>query len=59
VVLTYRNRKRAKELVDRSSGRLKLVDEKSVYLRPVVGEDRPEALFPLLQSLLRSRGETV
>ncbi|HEY8505506.1 MAG TPA: transcription-repair coupling factor, partial [Gemmataceae bacterium] len=59
VVLTYRSAKRVKELAARSEGRLRVVDQKSAYLRLHPGEGEPEALYALLRSLLRPRQEKV
>ncbi|HEY1189663.1 MAG TPA: transcription-repair coupling factor, partial [Gemmata sp.] len=54
IVFTYRNADRAKQLVGASKGRLKIVDEKSVYLRLKPGDaDTPEALYKLLLRLLK------
>lgn len=52
VVLSYRNRDRAEELAHRSRGRLKVIDDASLYLRLKPGEDEPERLFRLLRRLL-------
>jgi transcription-repair coupling factor (superfamily II helicase) len=51
LVLSYRNADLAKRLAAASNGRLKIVDEKSLYLR-LRGEEEPEAMYRLLVSLL-------
>jgi transcription-repair coupling factor (superfamily II helicase) len=53
VVLGYRNPRRIQELVDRSDGRLRIVDEASAYFRPTGKELEPLALFTTLKRLLR------
>ncbi|MBP3957341.1 transcription-repair coupling factor [Gemmata sp. G18] len=54
LVFTYRNADRAKQLVAASKGRLKIVDEKSIYLRLTAGDaDNPEGLYKLLLSVLK------
>ena len=52
LVFTYRNRQRADQLAARSAGRLKVVDERSVYLRLRADEDPPEAMYRLLLGAL-------
>ena len=52
IVLTYRSEKRIKQLVERSKGRLKVVDDRSAYLRLREGEDQAEKLYALLTRLL-------
>jgi transcription-repair coupling factor (superfamily II helicase) len=54
VVLTYRSEKRIKQLVDRTGGRLKVVDEQSAYLRLRKGEDETLRLYELLKQVLQS-----
>jgi transcription-repair coupling factor (superfamily II helicase) len=51
LVLSYRNSDLAKQLAASSQGRLKIVDEKSLYLR-LRGEEEPEAMYQLLVSVL-------
>ncbi|MBM3983009.1 MAG: transcription-repair coupling factor [Planctomycetes bacterium] len=54
LVFTYRNADRAKQLIDTSRGRLKVVDEKSVYLRLRPEDtDDAEGLYKLLLSVLK------
>jgi transcription-repair coupling factor (superfamily II helicase) len=55
LVFTYRNAERAQRLATQSRGRLKVVDEKSLYLRlkPEDGEG-PEDLYRLLRGVLDS-----
>src|SRR5947199_5516439 len=48
LVFSYRNRDRANQLAAQSKGRLKVVDEKSIYLRLRPGEDDPETMYELL-----------
>jgi transcription-repair coupling factor (superfamily II helicase) len=59
VVLTYGNPKRASQLVERSGGRLKVVDDKSVFLRIDEDEEPPEQLYPLLKHLLREPSDSL
>jgi transcription-repair coupling factor (superfamily II helicase) len=59
VVLTYRNATRARQLADRSEGRLKVVDERSIYCRLSPKEEAPVQLYPLVKHLLRGPRETV
>jgi transcription-repair coupling factor (superfamily II helicase) len=54
VVLSYRDRRRAEELVRQSRGRLKIVDDTAIYLRLRAGEEEPERLYRLLGRLLQS-----
>ncbi len=54
LVFTYRNADRAKQLVAASNGRLKVVDEKSIYLRLKTGDtDNPKGLYKLLLGVLK------
>lgn len=52
VVLTYRTSKRIKRLVNRTSEPLKVVDEKSAYLRIGPKDTEPLRLYERLRSLL-------
>jgi transcription-repair coupling factor (superfamily II helicase) len=52
LVFSYRNEKRARQLAELSGGRLKVVDEKSAYLRLQPEEDAPEAMYRLLAGVL-------
>ncbi|MCS7022443.1 MAG: transcription-repair coupling factor [Gemmataceae bacterium] len=52
LVLSYRERSRAEQLARRSRGRLKIVDNTSLYLRLRPEEDDPERLYHLLRCLL-------
>lgn len=54
VVLSYRDRRRAEELVCQGRGRLKIVDDSAIYLRLRAGEEEPERLYRLLCRLLQS-----
>ena len=54
VVLSYRDRRRAEELVRQGRGRLKIVDDSAIYLRLRAGEEEPERLYRLLCRLLQS-----
>ncbi|HET6573163.1 MAG TPA: transcription-repair coupling factor, partial [Fimbriiglobus sp.] len=54
LVFSYRHRGKADQLAKQSKGRLKVVDEKCLYLRLRPGEDDPEAMYRLLQGVLRS-----
>jgi transcription-repair coupling factor (superfamily II helicase) len=57
LVLGYRNPKRMGQLVERSGGRLKAIDEKDAYFRLQEGEDEPGAMYELLKWLLRGPRE--
>jgi transcription-repair coupling factor (superfamily II helicase) len=52
LVFSYRNRKTAEQLQAFSRGRVKVVDEKSLYLRLKPEPDGPEALYRLLLDVL-------
>jgi transcription-repair coupling factor (superfamily II helicase) len=57
LVFTYRNADVAKRLVSHSRGRLKIIDEKTIFLRLKVEDDAtPEALYQLLLGLLKPTG---
>lgn len=54
IVFTYRSAERAKQLVAASRGRLKIVDDKSAYLRLKAGDtDTPEGIYKLLLAVLK------
>ncbi len=59
LVLSYRHRGKADQLARLSRGRLKVVDEKSLYLRLRPEEDSPEATYRLLQAVLNPPREPV
>ncbi|MDB5310920.1 MAG: transcription-repair coupling factor [Gemmataceae bacterium] len=48
LVLTYRNEQLARQLAAQSRGRVKVVDEKSAYLRLRAEDEDPEAMYRLL-----------
>jgi len=52
LVFSYRNRKAAEQLQAFSRGRVKVVDEKSLYLRLKAGDEEPEATYRLLLDVL-------
>jgi transcription-repair coupling factor (superfamily II helicase) len=52
LVFSYRSAERAKQLAARSRGRVKVVDEKSAYLRLKPEEDDPEVMYRLLLGVL-------
>jgi transcription-repair coupling factor (superfamily II helicase) len=54
LVLEYKSARLVKRLADRSNGRLRVVDRASAYHRLAAVEEPPEALFPILQDLLRA-----
>jgi transcription-repair coupling factor (superfamily II helicase) len=56
LIFTYRDAARASKLAAGSGGRLKVVDEKSVYLRLRPGEDDPEPMYGLLVGVLNPPG---
>ena len=54
LVFNYRNVDRAKQLVSASKGRMKIVDEKSIYLRLKSDDnDDAEGLYKLLLKVLK------
>jgi transcription-repair coupling factor (superfamily II helicase) len=54
IIFTYRNAQKAQQLAAQSGGRLKVVDEKTAYLRLKSEDgDSPEDLYQLLQRVLR------
>ena len=54
LIFTYLNADRAKQLVASSNGRMKIVDEKSIYMRLKADDkDDPEGLYKLLLSVLK------
>jgi transcription-repair coupling factor (superfamily II helicase) len=53
LVLGYRNAKRMAQLVARSAGPLKVIDDKDVYFRLQEGEKDPTAMYEMLKRLLR------
>jgi transcription-repair coupling factor (superfamily II helicase) len=57
LVLGYRHAKRMMQLIDRSAGRVKVIDEKDAYLRLQDGEDEPGAMYELLKRVLRGPKE--
>ena len=57
LVLGYRNAKKIAQLVERSTGRLKAIDEKDAYLRLHDGEDEPGRSYDLLKWLFRAAKE--
>ncbi len=52
-VLDYRNPRHIRRLADRSAGRLRVVDDRSAYLRLAAPEAEPAALYARLKDLLR------
>ncbi len=52
LVFTYRNRGKADQLAKASGGRLKVVDDKNLYLRLKPAEDAPEPMYELLKRVL-------
>jgi transcription-repair coupling factor (superfamily II helicase) len=57
LVLSYRQEKRMQELVTRSSGRIKIIDDKVAYCRITPEEESPKKMYPLLKKLLRAGEE--
>jgi transcription-repair coupling factor (superfamily II helicase) len=55
LVFSYRNEKRANALVAQSKGRLKVIDDKHVYLRLHPEDDEPQAMYELLKVCLKKR----
>jgi transcription-repair coupling factor (superfamily II helicase) len=56
LVFGYRNPKRANQLIKQGGGRMKVVDEKSIYLRLRPEDDEPQAMYELLKGCLK-KGE--
>ncbi len=56
LVFSYRNAKKAAQLQTSSGGRIKVVDDKSLYLRLRPEEDSPEPMYELLKGLLAAAG---
>lgn len=54
LIFSYRNAEMAKQLAASSRGRMKVVDEKSLYLRLRENEDAPEVMYKLLTVVLAS-----
>ena len=52
LVFSYRSAKKAAQLNQASGGRIKAVDDKSMYLRLQPDENAPEAMYALLKGLL-------
>ena len=52
LVFTYRNAKKAAQLNAGSTGRIKIVDDRSLYLRLRPEEDAPEPMYELLKGVL-------
>ncbi|MBO0698230.1 MAG: transcription-repair coupling factor [Zavarzinella sp.] len=57
LVLGYRNAKRMGQLIERSGGRLKAIDEKDAYFRLQEGEEEPGRMYEVLKWLLRGPKE--
>jgi transcription-repair coupling factor (superfamily II helicase) len=53
VVLRYRSTRKIKRLAERSSGRLRVVDERSAYYRLTAAEEEPLRMYEVLRELLR------
>ena len=52
LILTYRSRKRAEQLAATSGGRLKVIDDATLYCRLRGDEDEPEPQYRLLTAVL-------
>ncbi len=52
LVFTYQNRQKADTVAQYSAGRVKVVDERSLYLRLKSEEEAPEAMYGLLKVVL-------
>jgi transcription-repair coupling factor (superfamily II helicase) len=55
LVFSYKNRPLAEQLAKQSRGRVKVVDEKSAYLRLQPEEDEPGGMYELLKGILGER----
>jgi len=56
LILTYKHPAKAAQLTARSKGRLKVIDDKHLYLKLSDTEDTPEAMYPLLVGVLTAKG---
>ena len=52
LILSYKSRKRAEQLAAASSGRLKVIDDQTLYCRLRGDEDAPEPQYKLLTAVL-------
>jgi transcription-repair coupling factor (superfamily II helicase) len=52
LILTYKTRAKADQLAGKSEGRLKVIDDRNLYLRLLPDEDEPEAMYRLLTAVL-------
>jgi hypothetical protein len=52
-VLGYRSARQIQRVAVRSGGRLRIVDDRSAYLRLAQAQAEPEALYRQLKDLLR------
>ncbi len=55
LVFGYRDAKRMAKLVERSAGRLKVIDVKDAYFRVQEGEEEPGTMYELLRAVLRMK----
>jgi transcription-repair coupling factor (superfamily II helicase) len=53
LLFSYRNKKRAGQLEEKTGRRLKIIDEKTLYLKLLPEEEEPELWYELLRSLLQ------
>jgi transcription-repair coupling factor (superfamily II helicase) len=54
--LSYTHPDKAALLISRSKGRLKLIDDKTIYLKLSDTEDTPESMYKLLVTVLTAKG---
>ncbi|MCZ2341433.1 MAG: transcription-repair coupling factor [Bacteroidales bacterium] len=57
LVFSYRTRAKAEQLAAFSRGRVKIVDDKSLYLRLQPTEDEPRIMYDMLKSVLTATAE--
>jgi transcription-repair coupling factor (superfamily II helicase) len=56
LIFSYKNTDKAQHVTKLSAGRMKLIDEKHIYLRLRPEDDPPEAMYPLLKAMLPMKG---
>ena len=59
LVLSYRNKAKAEKVAAQSMKRLKVIDDRTLYLRLREGEDEPDAMYNLLKTVLHDHGKGV
>ena len=57
LILSYRNPVQAEKVAAQSKKRLKVIDERALYLKLQAGEDEPDAMYNLLKTVLHDGGK--